>query len=359
METVQLQCGHCSQLMAVSVEHLGTQVHCPHCEQIVQVPDAIHFESETAVAGPPSGEEDLPKLRISTRDDESILSESPASDDVFGNRTTAPRLELPPPAPRESRRPAPRHEEELPVEAALPAPTIRRPKGESGMFVAVMLMFLIPYAIATTAFIAYLLYQQSKRVNPLESLPDHKPGEGGPRQIQHDLDVTLKTGLQQALRVGDLEVTPLKVVRDPENDLTLWLKMVNISKNIEFNPLHDDFCNFREREGLSVGKPYTFIEPLGKDASARFYGAYAQWQVGLRIPETKDHFYRVRPGEEMLIKLTTRDKDRNRARQLVENPQDVMWRVQVRRGFMPTRHGPKSATCVVGVLFNTAAVEKS
>src|SRR5262245_30133687 len=38
METVQIQCGNCSQVMGIQVEHLGQQVHCPHCQAIVQTP---------------------------------------------------------------------------------------------------------------------------------------------------------------------------------------------------------------------------------------------------------------------------------------------------------------------------------
>ena len=38
METVNVQCGHCGQLLAVSKEHLGQQVRCPHCQQVVVAP---------------------------------------------------------------------------------------------------------------------------------------------------------------------------------------------------------------------------------------------------------------------------------------------------------------------------------
>ena len=38
METVQMRCGNCNRMMAISVEHLGGQVHCPHCQAIVETP---------------------------------------------------------------------------------------------------------------------------------------------------------------------------------------------------------------------------------------------------------------------------------------------------------------------------------
>ena len=38
MEIIEIQCGSCNEMMAISVDHLGTQVHCPHCQAIVQAP---------------------------------------------------------------------------------------------------------------------------------------------------------------------------------------------------------------------------------------------------------------------------------------------------------------------------------
>src|SRR3954468_5525969 len=38
MQTVNFQCGHCGNLMGVSVEFLGQQVRCPHCQQVVVAP---------------------------------------------------------------------------------------------------------------------------------------------------------------------------------------------------------------------------------------------------------------------------------------------------------------------------------
>jgi hypothetical protein len=115
----------------------------------------------------------------------------------------------------------------------------------------------------------------------------------------------------------------------------------------------DDFC--KVRESLSVGKPYTFLEPPTGKASDRLYGGYLYWQVGKK---EVDHYHRIKPGQEMLIQLTTRDLDRSRAKRLLEKDQDVLWRIQVRRGFLPTSQGPKSATAVIGVEFNTGAIEK-
>jgi hypothetical protein len=61
----------------------------------------------------------------------------------------------------------------------------------------------------------------------------------------------------------------------------------------------------------------------------------------------------------MIVHLTTGPKDRKSVRWFLEHPQDMVWRVQVRRGLMSTSNGPRSATAVIGVVFNTAALEKS
>lgn len=40
MQTMNFQCGHCNNLMAVSTEFLGQQVRCPHCSGVVVAPNA-------------------------------------------------------------------------------------------------------------------------------------------------------------------------------------------------------------------------------------------------------------------------------------------------------------------------------
>ena len=61
----------------------------------------------------------------------------------------------------------------------------------------------------------------------------------------------------------------------------------------------------------------------------------------------------------MMIVLTTRVEDRDRVQRLLARPQDALWPVQVRRGFLPTRDGARSATAVIGVDFNTSAIQKA
>jgi hypothetical protein len=95
MQTLNFQCGHCGNLMAVGVAHLGQQVRCPHCQQVVLAPSptppAVPEPSPpvpTPVPAPP----ETPFQQFAAQED--IFSSPPPSDDLFG-RPEAPRLEIP------------------------------------------------------------------------------------------------------------------------------------------------------------------------------------------------------------------------------------------------------------------------
>src|SRR5262245_22864240 len=81
METVQIQCGSCRRLMAVQVEHLGSQVHCPHCQAIVQAPPAR-----------PSG----PTADARGEHDMTSIFAGDAAEDIFPAGPRPPAVEMPP-----------------------------------------------------------------------------------------------------------------------------------------------------------------------------------------------------------------------------------------------------------------------
>src|SRR5437763_4305797 len=89
METVQLRCGHCNNVMAISVAHLGGQVRCPHCQSVVQTPPR-------QPAPVPSIE---PIPRLGPGEQESIFTPQEPSDDLFGGGPTQPLVEMPPEPP--------------------------------------------------------------------------------------------------------------------------------------------------------------------------------------------------------------------------------------------------------------------
>jgi hypothetical protein len=260
--------------------------------------------------------------------------------------------EVVPPAPVQEHAP-----ESLPDMAAPLAP---RRLVKRSMLVPTLLVFLIPYSVFTTAFIVWQLFSQRGRHHPYEGMIDPRPEDGGPRklkeQIQHDLEVPskLRTSLEQALQIGDLEVTPLNVRLNDEGDLVLHLKMRNISKDLAFNPLPDSFLH-GARKTKGPANIYTFLEVGKKD---RFYGGYLEYRKG---PPGKEEAYPngiLRPGQEMVALLTTEDKYRKDVRTVMKSQGPLLWRVQVRRGLLPFGDAQRSATAVVGIEFGTGSIER-
>jgi len=99
METVNFQCGHCQQVLAVSKEHIGQQVRCPHCQQVVVAP----------LPSPPAPAPEFPDMlegpyRPPAEEHESIFSAPTESEDLFGDQPSAgvempPEVAPPPPPP--------------------------------------------------------------------------------------------------------------------------------------------------------------------------------------------------------------------------------------------------------------------
>jgi hypothetical protein len=275
MQTVQFECGHCGQLMAVVHDCLGQQVRCPHCQQIVlapvapPTPPAEPTEREFAFRAAPSAQEQ-----------ESIFGEH-VDDDLFG-AAPKPILQMPPGAVSSpvAEPPSPLDSPTMPLSQPLalvnpfaadavgndrtytdgppsngiaPGPTggdwpgagaaeatahgtdelppaaaagaaVRRSRG-TGMFSVYLLSVLVPYAIFATALAIYFYFQWKSVPHPLEYLqdigdpkdqPSHKGGSRTYLRIPPDtpLPDRLKVSLGQSIRVGDLEVKPERVTRE-------------------------------------------------------------------------------------------------------------------------------------------------
>jgi hypothetical protein len=228
----------------------------------------------------------------------------------------------------------------------------------------VLLIFLIPYALVATAAVGWLLYQQRRAApapafDPLERLPDPKPGEGGPKRVKYDapLPDNLKTALKRSLRVGDLEVTPLAVERTPLGELLLTLKLRNTSRNVAFDPMPDAFLRYTGG-GLAGNKPYTFLA-LGPAPDQCIYGAYLE---RLATPPRQGRSFDgvLRPGEEEVVQLRTDRKYKNRLERGLDGRRgEILWRVHVRRGFVLVKGRDVSATAVVGVRIDPAAIPRA
>jgi hypothetical protein len=376
MQTINFHCGKCGNLMAVSMDDVGGQVHCPHCLEIIQVPEAVP---------PPAGETTDDPTRIEEVD--SILADSSnGQDDLFSGPAPAlvqmpsdkhgPLAATPedPPAVNEAEKTTAFWEDSAPekVETSaeisdqtspsdtrLPSHEIPRLKTGRKWLVPMMLMFLIPYSLVCTAFIAtQFLNPPRSQFDPLERLPDSNPADGGPKErIKFDapLPEKLKTSLGKPLRVGAIEVTPLRV-QMRNDDLVLHLKMINHSENLTFNPLPDSFVRFgaRHRSGL---KPYTYLQ--AGDNHEPIFGGFLQW-IKCTAADRQPCDGVIGPGEELLVKLTTAGKEENRAivRAILHSNVRMLWRVQVRRGFLPVHGKNVSATAVIGVRFSPRDIER-
>jgi hypothetical protein len=271
MQTVNFQCGHCRNLMAVSTDCLGQQVRCPHCQQVVVAPTpAAPFAPapDDSSPAPPSPFQTL-------KDHEDIFTVPPAGDDLFGAppRLEIPRDAAPSPAPlpvgsgngAETAAQAPPPEAEVPgattlsypypEEPAAPGPgvdaaggpftdgpqaadteevALRTPGGRhapapqgGGWFIPLVFLPLLLYAILATIALALLLLRQQPRSGPnlFEQMPDFGDTPGVKkaksrvtinvpvRTVTAPLPAMLLTKLGRAIRVGDLEVTPERVER--------------------------------------------------------------------------------------------------------------------------------------------------
>jgi hypothetical protein len=224
---------------------------------------------------------------------------------------------------------------------------VHRP-ARGGLLVPTLLIFLIPYAVVATVAIIFLYMK--KQEPSLEILPDPKPDKksGGPsrrgsgQRVRINLKVPpqLRGPVGQTIGVGDLVVTPQKIEQLPGHRLRLTLSMKNRSEDVEFNPVSSDFLKIDS---------YTYLEFLGK--KERIWGG--EWLLLRRGGWFEG---RLGPGEEMVAQLTTGPEDARKVRTLQQQPLALLWRIQVRRGFVQVRGKDISATAVIGVEFHSTDV---
>jgi len=352
METVQLQCGHCLQLMAVAVEHLGGQVQCPHCMGVVQTPPN---EAE-----PPPAMSPMPNMEVNQRENTTTGAKAP--DAVIGD-TAAPKVELPSPLASNAA-PAPVAQDGGPA----PEPDAdltqfkRRPVFDRSVFALYGLIFLVPYAILTTLAILYLLFMQSGRTHPFDMMPDPVPDpkKGGAKTVMrtpHTLPLAdhQRTTLGKPIQVGkdgDLLVTPERVVWTEQGDLRLFLRAKNISTNTAFEPINEFWVKYVPEKKLS--EPYTYVEAKSRNV-ANVYGADLAFRKSSQDKEEKGSAV-LRPQQETTIVLTTYQSPLVAA--IAKMNDTFTWRVQLRRGFVKWRGKEVSATSVIGVEFTSAQIEK-
>ncbi len=355
METIQLQCGNCEKVMAISVEHLGGQVQCPHCQSVVQTPPRSAFPHL-------AGAEAEMQFGVAAQEQESIFTGPPPVDDLFGD-PAMPSVEMPAEAPAE-----PRHDPQTIGGFADSAPSApaggglselqRRPlPKQSGMGGLIAMVFLVPYAILTTLFIIYLLMNKPK--HPLDMLPDPSPTKGGARplsreRVKHDyaLAAHQKVAPGESLTVRSIEVKPERVKLTKEGHLAVTLRAKNLSADTIFTPVSDDFLRATE-----ANPTYTFVEST-KVKFSSLYGGFLALKKGQAGKETDTAEGDLGPGQEGLITITTMDKYDKLVREIVKSDDTLVWRIQLRTGLVPHRGQAVSTTTIIGVAFNARQIEK-
>jgi hypothetical protein len=260
---------------------------------------------------------------------------------------------------------------------SLPPKPAKRPM-RGGLFIALVLIPLVSYSILATIALV-LLYLRPQPEHPLENLPDlegeykgakHQKKPVSYERVQHDLELPpkLQINLGQSLRLGDVEVTPLKVeLRHlkihhagfspetvAEESLVLHVLLQNVSQDVVFSPT-DPFFD-RRWKGISfTGRPYTFLE-MGQK---RFYGGPIPWGQRAQARESIEgqHYGALEPGDRMTTLVCTDPADHVRE-SLDAYHGSLLWRVQVRRGLVRLADREISATAVVGVKFSDGQVSR-
>jgi hypothetical protein len=304
--------------------------------------------------------------------------------------------------------------ETAPVEEVAAAPMPRRVRREGNRwFIPLVFLPLVLYAIGATIFVAWALVRfqeaQNEMRDPFEELPDDGDDNGvkkgakrvtlnyRPEDITRPIPAARRVKLGNTLRVGSVEVTPLRVTRERvavyvrgfkkatecmRDSLVLHMRLKNVSTDERFAPLDTFFDRQGSVQPWSL--PLTHLEVAGHRFSgpARWVSArntsgdQPQWIKG------RDYSYPdgIGPGEE--YKLLDHKGERTRDpfictdgnnREAMEvlfgededgkqigNPHQgpFLWRVQLRRGVVVRRGKDRSATTVIGVEFNRSDIKR-
>jgi hypothetical protein len=365
-------------MMAISTEHLGQQVQCPHCQAVVQTPDASAFGLAPPPGPDPVGAQQIPQYsppppqytpqyspppQPPVHDHrEDIFGEAPPSDDVFDAPSHGHAHQQPAAMHEESHTAVaeaqPEEIEEADDEepADLSAMRARLAAArQSSNLAPTILVFLVPYAICCTGFIAYLLYMWPT-IERLDYLPDPRPGKQRPGQVfvpahNSKLAANRKIPIGESVRIGDIEFTPLAVTRTAGGDLQLDFKAKNISSKVAFVPIEMEFFH---TEPKKLPKHYTFLEYAGQD-TPRIFGGYVQY-YDTNFDKERKVGGELQPNEEELIRLTTEMKYRDEAEKYKGG--HYLWRLQLRRGNVVYHGGEIPVSAVVGVEFSDSDIKK-
>lgn len=264
MQTVNFNCPHCGNLMAVGTNLLGRNVRCPHCKQVVRAPVG-------AGEGPPAPAAPPPTFNVpgpTGEHHESIFGER-HDEDLFGSeplKPTLPSMPAPPPPPLEetvqvpSPAPPPPSETltyEQPAPATMPTESfdvdeppppppartpdehrepagpryrVQRPPVETAgtpAFAWILLVYSVLMTVAAGIFAYQYFMSGSSGGHPFQAIPDFygkyekATGAENRKQLSYtglpdpklDVPPPLRLKLGEEITVGDLQVRPTAVTQ--------------------------------------------------------------------------------------------------------------------------------------------------
>lgn len=392
----EVACGECGEM--ILIEEVGVEVHCPHCNTTVVLTEEDLRLAQAELADP---EADSPAEDHSTSADETVtnaedtiadvpaVGKSPASGPKFGAR--APEEQTP-----NFNLTGESTELEETIELSgfsiktgdSAVGLVEEPKsgGENAEIVdkeprtysrrktdvsAMVFKSLVSYSILATFAILYLLYMLSAgSPHQLESLPDIPQPDGNQFSIYRE-NASLAPGhtlhLGEARRFGNVELTPIKVTREPIRFqhfqtkrvdvlpptapvLKLWLKVKNVSDNEVFPPFDNELIEFRRPDENDLYR----IRANNWICKASDLSTLDHRVLMYDHPPTSEFdiagmdLRPLKPGQSVETFLPSQEED------LDHLQGDLVWRFQMRKGFNPeTMNG---VTTLVQVLFNSSDI---
>ncbi|NBR06750.1 MAG: hypothetical protein EBT92_13380 [Planctomycetes bacterium] len=420
MSIYHFKCVSCTKLMGITEDFLGKQMRCPHCQTIQMVPlidaagnaeappttptpsvepdtDVMNYNYQPAAASAP---QDLPQeiLPFPTIDQPPVVAANEAPE-------VSPTVEVNDAGAATTDFMASEKNEAVQGNAPAPwdnAPSItgeaarKRPVGSKSMAMPILFFSLLSYSIMATAILILILVRMKTGgpLHPLEYIPDvdgDNPGakrtkirfNNDKERTQEIVPAHLRTKIGVAIRVGELEVTPLAVEKatvavlvsgfsraEPckEDSLILKLKLKNVSADQSFCPL-DYYFNrkWKEKSKNSYPPPFTLVQFGTEKPEKSFFGGPANWlplalagskksQSSRETVENENLDKILEPGEEMTAFLCT-DGDDSSTQAIFNHQGPMLWRLQVRRGLVQVGAKEIPATAVIGVEFGATDIK--
>lgn len=422
MSIYHFKCVSCTKLMGITEDFLGKQMRCPHCQTIQMLP-MINASGNPEVPPTVVESQEEPKTDVmnfsyqppvnpATQDVAQEILPFPSSDQspagsANESPVVSPIVEANDAGAATTDFMASENNGAAPGGASAPwdnAPSItgeaarKRPVGSKSMAMPIIFFSLLSYSVMATAILILILFRINNAgpLHPLEYIPDVDGDNPGAKRTKirfnHDKERTqevvpahLRTKIGVAIRVGELEITPLALEKatvavlvsgfskaEPckDDSLILRLKLKNVSTDQTFCPL-DYYFNrkWKEKTKNSYPPPFTLVQFGTEKPEKSFFGGPANWlplalagskksQSPRETVENENLDKSLEPGEEMTAFLCT-DGDDSSTQAIFSHQGPMLWRLQVRRGLVPVGSKEIPATSVIGVEFGATDIKQT